>query len=71
MQFNYYSETYSANGMAQSEQQFLKGESQRNTPTVKSQSAWMRFLSENKLILVTLSGVLLGVILGKYTVNYA
>ncbi|XP_065093309.1 excitatory amino acid transporter [Ochlerotatus camptorhynchus] len=64
MKFNYYSETYSANGMAQSEQQFLKGESQRNTPTVKSQSAWMRFVSENKLILVTLSGVLLGVVLG-------
>ncbi|XP_021703849.1 excitatory amino acid transporter isoform X1 [Aedes aegypti] len=65
MKFNYYSETYSANGMAQSEQQFLKGESQRNTPTVKTaQPAWMRFVSENKLILVTLSGVLLGVVLG-------
>ncbi|XP_062549140.1 excitatory amino acid transporter isoform X2 [Armigeres subalbatus] len=51
--------------MAQSEQQFLRGESQRNTPIVKSvKPAWIRFICENKLILVTLSGVLFGVVLG-------
>lgn len=64
MKFNYYPESCSVNGMAQSEQQFLKNDSKRNTPTVKPRSAWRRFFGENKLILVTLSGVILGVLLG-------
>lgn len=64
MKFNYYPETCSVNGMAQSEQQFLRNESQRNTPTVKPRSAIGQFVSENKLILVTLSGVIVGVVLG-------
>ncbi|XP_053693635.1 excitatory amino acid transporter isoform X2 [Sabethes cyaneus] len=64
MKFNYYSETCSINGMAQSEQQFLRGDSQRQTPVVKPKSIWCEFVSENKLILVTLSGVILGVLLG-------
>ncbi|XP_038107382.1 excitatory amino acid transporter [Culex quinquefasciatus] len=66
MKFNYYPESCSVNGMAQSEQQFLRNESKRNTPTaVKPPGpAWRRFVAENKLILVTLSGVILGVVLG-------
>ncbi|XP_055546790.1 excitatory amino acid transporter isoform X2 [Wyeomyia smithii] len=64
MKFNYYSESCSINGMAQSEQQFLRSESQRQTPVVKPESIWCEFVSENKLILVTLSGVILGVVLG-------
>lgn len=64
MKFNYYPESCSVNGMAQSEQQFLRNESKRNTPTVKPRPAWRRFVAENKLILVTLSGVILGVVLG-------
>ncbi|XP_055642272.1 excitatory amino acid transporter isoform X2 [Toxorhynchites rutilus septentrionalis] len=64
MKFNYYSDTCSVNEMAKSEQRFLRSDSQTNTSTAKPKSAINQFISENKLILVTLSGVILGILLG-------
>lgn len=66
MKFNYYPDTCSTNGMAQSEQQFLKNDCQRaGAPSGSSPLAsWKGFILENKLLLVTLSGVVLGVVLG-------
>ncbi|XP_058452906.1 excitatory amino acid transporter [Malaya genurostris] len=60
MKYNYYPETI--NGMAQSEQQFLKGDKQRRS--IAAVAPWREFISENKLILVTLSGVIFGIVLG-------
>ncbi|ETN59319.1 sodium-dependent excitatory amino acid transporter [Anopheles darlingi] len=59
----------SVDEMAQSQQHFLKPELvlNRNEKLLMAerQTSWRRFLEDNKLILVTLSGVLLGVIIGK------
>uniref|UniRef100_A0A182PMD7 Amino acid transporter n=1 Tax=Anopheles epiroticus TaxID=199890 RepID=A0A182PMD7_9DIPT len=56
--------------MAQSQQSFLKqeaGQLSREDTLLKMtdhRSSWSRLLADNKLILITLSGVLLGVIIG-------
>lgn len=60
----------SVHEMAQSQQSFLKqdaGQLSREDTLLKMadhRSTWMRVLADNKLILITLSGVLLGVIIG-------
>lgn len=62
--------------MAQSQQNFLKqeaGQLSREDTLLKMadhRSSWSRVLADNKLILITLSGVLLGVIIGECR-NYA
>uniref|UniRef100_A0A182NE58 Amino acid transporter n=1 Tax=Anopheles dirus TaxID=7168 RepID=A0A182NE58_9DIPT len=56
--------------MAQSQQSFLKqdaGQLSREDTLLKMadhRSTWMRVLADNKLILITLSGVMLGVVIG-------